>query len=584
MSYNRLESLNGMEVFANLSYVSLSYNRLMSLSELLHIPCLKELRGISLQGNYLELQPNYRTLVMRMCQKLESIDNMNIDSVTFEHINMAMMLEVKVMPFIGSINEMKNRLELMSKVLRTSLELKSEMNVKVFKEVLTEYEALEDIPRLLNIKQSPIELLEMLIMQHTKDCKLIIEDMRKDLLKRVLEQLKQKKHRDLELYLNVQCLIGNDELKKVVLNNFMRKHYTQHSNEDLITAGKLMLDNKKLNTNKLFNEQANYFFKLCPDKAFPLFVLNDKYMRAFVNVVNNILRDCYKEYKKMKRCVIINWPGLFVDSDNKENISDIKIQNELLSKEESHTNYSRQSTVITTTKDIEAVRSKLMGLCDRVINSSFRSCVEVMNNYKQLHKKNNAIHKLTKVFRGTLCRRYLFIWKKYNTQLYSIEYTVKKKYERSLLRESMSLLYKITVTRANDHIVFIKRKQMLRSFKALRANSLTKAKEHIQYINARDQEVLKKVINKNKRELMKKCFDIWYSMGSYKAQERVNIHKAWTSIKEKYLPHKPIFDFNKESLKRYNGYEEWGLRHSFSRYSPMLKKELNKSYVNNTVT
>ena len=77
LSYNELTSLDGIELFPNLTHLSISHNKLGSVDELAKLTSsAQKLRCLSVKGNYwLELHPEYKALIIRHFSGLIELDS-----------------------------------------------------------------------------------------------------------------------------------------------------------------------------------------------------------------------------------------------------------------------------------------------------------------------------------------------------------------------------------------------------------------------------------------------------------------------------------------------------------------------------
>jgi Leucine-rich repeat (LRR) protein len=80
LSHNHLRDLEGVQVFKNLSHVSISHNKITDIEELSKIQSPEKLECLSIKGNFVDRHPDYKSLLIQHFPNLKELDSMKITS------------------------------------------------------------------------------------------------------------------------------------------------------------------------------------------------------------------------------------------------------------------------------------------------------------------------------------------------------------------------------------------------------------------------------------------------------------------------------------------------------------------------
>ena len=79
LSHNHLQSLKGIEFFKNLTHISVSHNKLMSIEEFAGVQNPHKVECLAVKGNLLvERHPDYRSLLIEYFPSLKELDSVNL--------------------------------------------------------------------------------------------------------------------------------------------------------------------------------------------------------------------------------------------------------------------------------------------------------------------------------------------------------------------------------------------------------------------------------------------------------------------------------------------------------------------------
>jgi hypothetical protein len=86
LSNNKISSLDGIEIFKNLTHFSISYNKIVKISELKKINNKHKLTSISVKGNFFCINPNTNTELICLFPNLQDLDGYKIKESTSDVI------------------------------------------------------------------------------------------------------------------------------------------------------------------------------------------------------------------------------------------------------------------------------------------------------------------------------------------------------------------------------------------------------------------------------------------------------------------------------------------------------------------
>ena len=102
LSYNRLKSLEGIESLPNLTSVSLVFNHLVDWEELTRIKHKSKLKFLGVHSNPLCRNPDYRRQLIRLFPNLEVLDDLKVNSMFKNYANdVCVSFSRKLIPFLA---------------------------------------------------------------------------------------------------------------------------------------------------------------------------------------------------------------------------------------------------------------------------------------------------------------------------------------------------------------------------------------------------------------------------------------------------------------------------------------------------
>jgi len=330
LSYNRIEKLDGIEFFTNLEHLGLSFNRILEFSELEKISFPEKIQGISLRGNFIELNPDYKAILIRKFKNIKIIDDEKIQENSQEYIEISYKIEQIFMDFIWKLEKCANRLEIIFKALQGAIELNKiyEIDITNYIKIIDKYSKIEEIPNFLLIPNPSIKILAKLIdfcenIGNSDDFLLenevkITEKSRRELFEKIKQKFIKNKDFSLETYINSKILLKYEilfnEIISKISTNFIK---LKSRNEKIIFAAQNLIQiNENLeafyieNSAKISEEQLNFFNEMSTaQNGFPIYSLNENYLKIIIEIIfNNYLKPIYENYRNNYEIITKYWP------------------------------------------------------------------------------------------------------------------------------------------------------------------------------------------------------------------------------------------------------------------------------------
>lgn len=86
LSHNYLYTLEGIEMFTNLTHLSISHNKIQDIEELSRIKSVNKLECLAVKGNFIDRHPDYKSLIVQFYPKLKELDNLQINEAIRQQI------------------------------------------------------------------------------------------------------------------------------------------------------------------------------------------------------------------------------------------------------------------------------------------------------------------------------------------------------------------------------------------------------------------------------------------------------------------------------------------------------------------
>ena len=136
LSNNNLISLEGIEQFANLTHLSISYNLIEDIYELNHIINPEILLHLNVKGNFFCKNPSFEEVILNLFINLKTLDDLKINNAHKKIIKYGQELSKLIMIFLMDIDEKINKISMLKNVCNLNSEYNminsSENNLQQF--------------------------------------------------------------------------------------------------------------------------------------------------------------------------------------------------------------------------------------------------------------------------------------------------------------------------------------------------------------------------------------------------------------------------------------------------------------------
>ena len=111
LSHNLLQTLQGIQNFPFLTHLSVSYNQLQTVDELLKISDPSKLECLALAGNYfIEHHPDYKQKIIEHFVSLKELDGQQIGKMQRQQLRDSKQLKAVLIPFVLKLEQLIERL------------------------------------------------------------------------------------------------------------------------------------------------------------------------------------------------------------------------------------------------------------------------------------------------------------------------------------------------------------------------------------------------------------------------------------------------------------------------------------------
>lgn len=121
LSNNDISDLTGIEVFNKLTNLSLQKNKLLDFIEILKLPT--SIENLSIQGNFIEKNPNLYVMLIDRFKKLQEIDGFKITNETRKTLESAKILKSQIIPILSILQELTYNTIKIVNLIKINLEL-----------------------------------------------------------------------------------------------------------------------------------------------------------------------------------------------------------------------------------------------------------------------------------------------------------------------------------------------------------------------------------------------------------------------------------------------------------------------------
>ena len=122
LSNNNIMSLEGIEQFANLTHLSISYNLIEDIYELNHIINPEILLHLNVKGNFFCKNPSFEEVILNLFINLKTLDDLKINNMHKKMIKYGQELSKYIMIFLLDIEEKINKISMIKDVYNLNSE------------------------------------------------------------------------------------------------------------------------------------------------------------------------------------------------------------------------------------------------------------------------------------------------------------------------------------------------------------------------------------------------------------------------------------------------------------------------------
>ena len=122
LSNNNIISLEGIEQFANLTHLSISYNLIEDIYELNHIINPEILLHLNVKGNFFCKNPSFEEVILNLFVNLKTLDDLKINITHKKMIKYGQELSKYIMIFLLDIEEKMNKISMIKNVYNLNKE------------------------------------------------------------------------------------------------------------------------------------------------------------------------------------------------------------------------------------------------------------------------------------------------------------------------------------------------------------------------------------------------------------------------------------------------------------------------------
>jgi len=216
LSCNTIQSLKGIQAFNNLEQLSLPFNQILNIEEILQLQ--NDITHLSVRGNFLDRHPDYRRIFVECFPRLVLLDELEVTAHTRQEIKDSRIIERHIIPFVHHIRTIGNKFKRIKDALGIAIELKASgktsiIDIKYYMNILEEYKNMLNI--ISGNSNEGINFFKQIIssIEYDNNVDNSVE-VCEYLYKSLIAKLKIEGNRDIERYLSYLVLKEDEELLK----------------------------------------------------------------------------------------------------------------------------------------------------------------------------------------------------------------------------------------------------------------------------------------------------------------------------------------------------------------------------------
>ena len=461
LSNNNIISLEGIEEFANLTHLSISYNLIEDIYELNHIINPEILLHLNVKGNFFCKNPSYEEVILNLFINLKTLDDLKINNSHKKIIKSGQNLSKIIMIFLLDIEEKIKKISMIKNVYNLNNEYNlinssnndlQQLNKDNLNSLIEEFNNIDESPicqilSLINEKRflnnsnyyfpiNDINNLLMLYLNNTTN-NLIISENNKikeiyfNLFTTLILNQKRKDYRGFLNYLimtsepklfeyikskgdNLKYIENDKASINIICQNFEKilLKYSDYTLEN-INEIQMMIFYLYFNGNNIVSDNENdvqiiidkqngiekiilnnyeqkviTFREMIPE-YFPMFVLDEEFMKSFMNYLKdklNIFLMFINEMKQIKQNNKLNQQK--EEKNNNINLENIEKKNVINNNVEEIVNINNNEIEDNNNKNID--NQKIPNLND---NNEYIFNNQEINNILQKDNEDNNLNK-----------------------------------------------------------------------------------------------------------------------------------------------------------------------------------------------
>ena len=461
LSNNNIISLEGIEQFANLTHLSISYNLIEDIYELNHIINPEILLHLNVKGNFFCKNPSYEEVILNLFINLKTLDDLKINNSHKKIIKSGQNLSKIIMIFLLDIEEKIKKISMIKNVYNLNNEYNlinssnndlQQLNKDNLNSLIEEFNNIDESPicqilSLINEKRflnnsnyyfpiNDINNLLMLYLNNTTN-NLIISENNKikeiyfNLFTTLILNQKRKDYRGFLNYLimtsepklfeyikskgdNLKYIENDKASINIICQNFEKilLKYSDYTLEN-INEIQMMIFYLYFNGNNIVSDNENdvqiiidkqngiekiilnnyeqkviTFREMIPE-YFPMFVLDEEFMKSFMNYLKdklNIFLMFINEMKQIKQNNKLNQQK--EEKNNNINLENIEKKNVINNNVEEIVNINNNEIEDNNNKNID--NQKIPNLND---NNEYIFNNQEINNILQKDNEDNNLNK-----------------------------------------------------------------------------------------------------------------------------------------------------------------------------------------------
>eukprot|EP01022_Parablepharisma_sp_SALTPOND_P019910 TRINITY_DN3489_c0_g1_i1.p1 TRINITY_DN3489_c0_g1~~TRINITY_DN3489_c0_g1_i1.p1 ORF type:complete len:766 (-),score=60.30 TRINITY_DN3489_c0_g1_i1:97-2298(-) len=348
LSYNMIQSLEGIQAFGKLEQLSLAFNHLLDVEALFLLASRYTLKHLSVRGNFLDRHPDYQRILINHFPGLLFLDGFEITPQLRKDLAESLEMERQIISFIHYLQETHIKIGTLLEILRLNAKL-GQCDIKSLADDLVKHKNVTHLLQIISATTKPVRINLIKKIMDSASAILIdestAEKLCESLYMNIITDLRAQGKRDLERYLSYQVL-KND----AILFETLKRQISANNPNVILTEAKyveyavelLLKEASPVDYEKIYYEQFRQFLKLCSCKVeeiqtfrtekmrspfykvgtftdreryedadngykFPLFPLNEDYMNSFWKYICKEIGNAGAVYEEAIKVLIENY-------------------------------------------------------------------------------------------------------------------------------------------------------------------------------------------------------------------------------------------------------------------------------------